>query len=68
MDETFAFEGLSMDYDDWADLDYDPDRDCPRCQGDGKVPTADYESYFGAMHKPCPECNGDACVGEPPLS
>lgn len=31
---------------------------CDRCQGDGEVPTADYESYFGAMMKPCPKCYG----------
>jgi hypothetical protein len=41
---------------------------CPECQGSGKVTTADYESYLGAMFKPCPECGGDPCIGEPPLS
>lgn len=57
-----------MDYDEWAELDYDPDRDCPRCMGEGRVTTADYESYLGAMYKPCPECHGDLCDSEPPLS
>lgn len=57
-----------MNYDEWADIDYDPDRDCPRCHGDGKVPTEDYESYMGAMYKPCPECFADPCIGEPPLT
>ena len=35
----------------------DPDR-CPRCDGSGEVTTCDYESYFGAMMKPCPQCHG----------
>ncbi len=26
------------------------------CQGEGRVTTADYESYFGAMYKNCPKC------------
>lgn len=41
---------------------------CDYCQGEGKVVTADYESYFGAMYKPCPKCGGDPCIGEPPTS
>jgi len=37
----------------------DPDEDrCRECDGAGEVPTADYESYFGAMMKPCPRCYG----------
>jgi hypothetical protein len=47
---------------------YDPARDCPRCCGTGKIPTADHESYLGAMYKPCPECGGDPCIGEPRLT
>ena len=43
--------------DDMRD-EYDPANDCPRCQGTGEVPTCDYESYFGAMMKPCPVCHG----------
>lgn len=57
-----------MDYDEWAGMDYDPDRDCYRCHGSGRVTTEDYESYFGANYKPCPECQGDSCDGEAPLS
>ncbi len=41
---------------------------CPRCGDSGKVPTADYESYFGAMYKPCPLCRENLCEGEPGLS
>ena len=52
----------------WAGMDFDPDRDCNRCQGIGKVPTQGCECYFGAQYKPCPECFGDDCFGEPPLS
>ena len=42
----------------------DPDW-CDRCHGRGRVTTRDYESYRGAMYKPCPECAGDPCPGEP---
>ena len=56
------------EWDYWADMDFDPDRDCSRCLGTGKVPTADYESYFGAQYKPCPKCHGDDCTGQPQLS
>lgn len=52
---------------DFLDVDLESS-DCPRCQGSGKVPTADYESYFGAMYKPCPLCHGNPCSEEPPLS
>jgi len=38
---------------------YDPENDCPRCQGSGTVTTADYESYFGDQFKTCPECGGN---------
>jgi hypothetical protein len=41
---------------------------CLRCGGEGKIPTREYESYFGAMYKPCPECIADKCIGEPGLS
>lgn len=34
------------------------DRQCVGCGGEGQVPTADYESYLGAMMKPCPVCHG----------
>lgn len=57
-----------MTYDEWCDLDYDPDRDCSCCAGEGRVTTCDYESYLGAMYKPCPECHGDLCENEPPLT
>lgn len=53
---------------EWDASYYDPERDCPRCKGSGRVATDDYESYFGANYKPCPECQGDPCTGEPPLS
>jgi DnaJ-class molecular chaperone len=39
--------------------EYDHENDCPRCQGSGEVPTADYESYFGQNYKPCPMCGGN---------
>lgn len=51
--------------------DYDPFQDpdwCDECQGNGKVTTADFESYFGANYKPCPKCGGDPCYGEPSIS
>lgn len=41
---------------------------CDECQGEGRVTTADFESYFGASYKPCPKCYGDPCIGEPPIS
>lgn len=50
---------------DKGDSTPDPDR-CDERQGRGKVTTADYESYLGANHKPCPKCGGDPCHGEPP--
>ena len=56
------------EYEEWAGMDYDPDRDCGRCRGTGRVTTESYESYFGANYKPCPECYGDDCLGEPQLS
>lgn len=62
---------MSDPFDDEDDgLNDDPDAldVCSRCQGRGKVPTEDYESYFGAMYKPCPVCGGDPCIGEPPCS
>jgi DnaJ-class molecular chaperone len=58
-----------FDEDDEQDGDPEEDPDwCPRCQGTGKVTTADYESYFGANYKPCPLCGGDPCIGEPRTS
>lgn len=49
--------------------EYDPARDCGRCQGTGEVPTADYESYLGAQMKPCPQCHGKLDgLGHGPLS
>lgn len=60
-----------IDGDHYEFVDYDDDDDecvCPRCQGDGKVPTMDFECYLGAMYKPCPLCHGDDCFGEPRLS
>jgi len=44
-------EGLDEDeiYDEYK---------CYVCMDEGEVPTADYESYFGAMMKPCPACHG----------
>lgn len=57
--------------DDGCDDEYDPFTDhdwCNECQGEGRVPTLDYESYFGADYKPCPVCRGDLCPGEPRLS
>lgn len=59
---------MSDDYDDCQDGDYDDDDYCPVCNGSGKVTTLDYESYLGANYKPCPECHGDPCFGEAPLS
>lgn len=48
--------------DEAMDPDYDDPRDdpnwCDYCWGAGEVPTLDYESYFGAMMKPCPQCHG----------
>ena len=41
---------------------------CSVCYGLGKVVTADYESYLGAMYKPCPKCGGDLCESEPKSS
>jgi DnaJ-class molecular chaperone len=52
-----------------SDEDYDPMNDpdwCPRCQGEGRVPTEDFESYLRAMYKTCPECHGKP--GDGPLS
>ena len=47
---------------DMDDVEYwlnTPEEDrCPCCDGSGEVPTMDYESYFGAMMKPCPQCHG----------
>jgi len=45
-------EGVE-DRNPWDDPDW-----CPRCQGEGRVTTADYESYSGEDYKPCPECHG----------
>lgn len=58
------FGDCEYGYDD----DWDIDSVCPRCHGVGKITTLDYESYFGAQYKPCPQCYGDDCLGEPPLS
>jgi len=41
---------------------------CDECQGEGRVPTHDYESYSGAMYKPCPVCFGDLCEDQPDVS
>lgn len=30
--------------------------ECLTCWDSGEVPTHDYESYFGAQMKPCPDC------------
>lgn len=38
--------------------EYNSANDCPRCEGQGDVPTEYYESYFGAQMKPCPQCHG----------
>jgi hypothetical protein len=57
---------LSDPFDDPEDDREDDPNACPRCGGAGKVTTEDYESYLGAMYKPCPECGGDPCTGEPP--
>lgn len=58
--------------DDWEEEEftdfYDPSVDCHRCRGSGRVTTEGYESYFGANYKTCPECRGDDCCFEPPLS
>jgi DnaJ-class molecular chaperone len=52
------------------DDEYEDDEHwCPRCQGEGQVPTADYESYLGAQMKPCPECHRVTDgIGHGPLS
>lgn len=61
---TDPFDELDEDgYDPFTDPDW-----CPKCQGRGKITTADYESYYGANYKPCPECAGDPCHDEPPCS
>lgn len=58
-----------MNPEQWCLCDLDDDESlCPRCGGRGKVTTEDHESYFGANYKPCPECGGDPCDGEAPLS
>ena len=58
--------------DNGYDPNYDPMKDdpdwCEECQGEGRVTTADFESYFGADYKPCPKCGGDPCIGEPATS
>ena len=44
---------------------------CNTCQGEGKITTDDFESYLGAMYKPCPVCASfmtQSMIGEPPLS
>lgn len=48
-----------MTDDEYCD-DFDDDSEplCMTCGGSGDVPTADYESYLGAMMKPCPQCHG----------
>jgi len=60
------------DYEDEYDRELsdrlnDPDY-CDRCNGDGRVTTMDYESYFGAMFKPCPKCQRNPCSDQPPTS
>lgn len=57
------FEEYDEDYDPCLDPDY-----CDRCQGEGRIPTADFESYFGADYKPCPVCHGNLCEDQPPCS
>lgn len=52
----------------WCDADEEIDDACPRCKGEGRVVTLDYESYFGAQYKPCPLCYGDPCNDQPPIS
>ena len=63
---------MSVCDEDWEEEEftdfYDPSVDCHRCRGSGRIPTEGYESYFDAMYKPCPECRGDLCEFEPPLS
>lgn len=52
--------------DENEDEGYDPMTDpdwCSECQGEGRVPTDDHESYFGAMYKPCPSCRRNPCTG-----
>ncbi len=46
---------------DYYDADW-----CESCQGEGRVPTEDFESYLGAMYKTCPICHG--APGDGPLS
>ena len=46
----------------------DREEECLRCGGEGRITTADYESYFGADFKPCPMCYGDPCTEQPPTS
>lgn len=54
---------------EWNEDEYpEEDPPCLTCGGEGKVVTMDYESYLGANYKRCPECGGDPCIGEPPLS
>ncbi len=55
------------DREDWMAPSERPDW-CPCCHGEGRVTTADYESYFGANYKPCPVCHGNPCAGEPDVS
>jgi DnaJ-class molecular chaperone len=57
-------------YDPFDDEEeYDPLEDpdwCPECQGEGRVPTMEYESYLGALYKTCPLCHGVS--GDGPLA
>jgi hypothetical protein len=62
---------MSDPYTEREDTDYDPFNDpdwCDECQGEGRVTTADFESYLGADYKPCPKCGADPCIGEPPIT
>lgn len=50
----------SSDWEEESFVDrYDPENDCPRCQGSGQVTTESYESYFGDNFKTCPLCGGN---------
>jgi len=50
--------GWRDDFDEDLDEYLDDGPQCDVCGGAGDVPTADYESYFGAQMKPCPRCHG----------
>lgn len=66
--EQFAAQMKTGPWDE-SDEDCDPMEDpfwYQECQGEGRVPTEDFESYLGAMYKTCPVCRG--ALGDGPLS